>query len=126
MTGQEVMDNLCRAIIAIAEYRNNNETINNNENLRKRAFEETQKLRDARDELEKIFGLRRVSVKVGDLTLAQVRKICKKQECCGKSATEEHCPFFNQDVDGFYSCNANTTAKSFDEDKVASYKASGF
>lgn len=82
MTGREVMDNLRRAITAVAEYRNNNETINDNENLRKRAFEETQKLRDAWNELEKIFGLKMTTVRFGSLTLEQLHRICSRYESC--------------------------------------------
>lgn len=118
MTGREVMDNLSRAITAVAEYRNNNETIKNNKELKQEAYKQTQRLRDARNELEKIFGLRRVSVKVGTLTLAQVQKICKKQKDCTGSTTEEPCPLFYSDVEGIYYCDANVSTKSFDENKV--------
>lgn len=82
MTGREVMDNLRRAITAVAEYRNNNATINDNENLRQEAYKQTQKLRDAWSELEKIFGLKATTVRFGSLTLEQLHRICSRYEFC--------------------------------------------
>ena len=87
--GKELMRELRHITSAIAQYRN--DTIPEDVKLRDEVTAELNKVRYATLELEKLFGLRQTSVKIGDLTVKQITKICKGVVDCN------NCPLFEQD-----------------------------
>lgn len=87
--GKGLMMDLRTIASAIAQYRN--DTIPEDVKLRDDITVQLNKIRDATLELEKLFGLRQTSVKLGDLTVRQITKICRRANGC------DDCPFFERD-----------------------------
>lgn len=87
--GKGLMMELRTVTSAIAQYRN--DTIPDDEELKSQVTVELNRIRNATPKLEKLFGLGQTSVKLGNLTVRQITKICKRANGC------DDCPFFERD-----------------------------